>query len=79
MNDLDGRWLKFTKSSAAGYAVDVVNGKPSMHPATPLQYLERWEIHNRLFYDDVELVGLHSEGFSHRIGLGRGLPNVGTD
>jgi hypothetical protein len=38
-----------------------------MTPATPLQYLRRWVLHNRLFFDNVELVGLRIEGCYHRI------------
>lgn len=38
-----------------------------MTPATPLEYLERWRLHNRIFFDDVRLLGLRTEGHSHRI------------
>ena len=52
------RWLKFTKPSMAGCAVEFVGGRVQMFPATPLQYLRRWRLSNRVFADDVELVGL---------------------
>jgi hypothetical protein len=66
-DDASKRWLKFTKPSAAGYAVHMIEGRLLMTPAQPLQYLERWKLHNRLFFDDVELVGLRTEGHFHRI------------
>lgn len=53
-----GRWLKFTKPNAAGYMVEVVDGRPMMLPATPLKYLERWSLSNRLFGDQVEFLGI---------------------
>ena len=61
------RWLKFTKPSSAGYAVELVEGSLMMIPATPLQYLQRWRTHNHLFFDDVEFVGVRNEGQSHRM------------
>ena len=39
-----------------------------MFPATPLQFLRRWHFTNRLFADDVELIGL-VEGREPRIGI----------
>ena len=42
-------------------------GRLLMTPASPLQYLERWRLHNRLFLENVELVGLYTERFTHRI------------
>ncbi len=66
-DDASERWLKFTKPSSAGYAVEMVEGALMMVPASPLQYLERWKTHNHLFFDDVELVGVRSNGPSHRI------------
>ena len=51
-------WYKFTKRNRAGYAVDLSTGKPIFLPAEPIQYLERWKLHNRLFDDTVDLVGI---------------------
>jgi hypothetical protein len=38
-----------------------------LYPATPLQYLERWNIHNSLFADSVEMLGLAGRGYIRRI------------
>ena len=62
------RWLKFTKPARAGYVVELVDGKLQMFPATPLQFLRRWRFTNRLFADDVELIGL-VDGREPRIGI----------
>ena len=45
----------------------MIEGRLVMIPAKPLQYLERWRLHNRLFFDDVQLLGLRTEGNWHRI------------
>ncbi|MDR1192138.1 MAG: hypothetical protein LBK60_10855 [Verrucomicrobiales bacterium] len=55
---VSARWFKFTKPASAGYVVDVIDGRLVMTNASPLQYLERWRVHNYLFNDDVRLVGL---------------------
>lgn len=52
------RWLKFTKPNCAGYAVEVIGPAVEMMNATPLKYLERWRIGNKLFGDDAHFVGL---------------------
>jgi hypothetical protein len=62
-----GRWFKFTKPSSCGYHVALVGNCSNLYPATPLQYLERWKIHNSLFSDSVELVGIGGQGYSRRI------------
>ncbi len=51
-------WYKFTKDNSAGYTVDLSEEVPLFLPATPLQYLQRWKLHNRLFNDNVELAGI---------------------
>jgi hypothetical protein len=51
-------WYKFTKPCCAGYTVHVEESGVSMLPATPLEYLERWNTNNRLFGELVELVGV---------------------
>jgi hypothetical protein len=61
------RWIKFTKPDRAGYAVEVVSGAIQMFPATPLQYLKRWRVANRVFGDSVRLRGLQRIGNSRRI------------
>lgn len=61
------RWLKFTKPSMAGCSVEWLDGRMQMFPATPLQYLRRWRLNNRVFADDVELVGLAETGRQLRI------------
>ena len=62
-----GRWLKFTKPSLAGCAVELIGGRLDMFAATPLQYLRRWRFANQLFADDVELIGLAKEDRRWRI------------
>lgn len=62
-----GRWLKFTKSFCTGYCVHVVDSDLMMLPATPLQYLERWLVFNRIFNDDAELVGLYKANGEQRL------------
>ena len=62
-----GRWLKFTKPSLAGYAVELLDGQIQMFPATPLKYLQRWRLTNRIFADDVELIGLVEVGSQPRM------------
>lgn len=61
------RWLKFTKSSRAGATVELIEGRVQMLPATPLQYLRRWRLANRVLADDVELIGLSEVGRQLRI------------
>ena len=61
------RWFKFTKPNAAGYFVELIGSRLEMLPASPLQYLERWRVANRLFFDDVRLEGVWSEGATRRI------------
>ena len=38
--------------------MELIDGQAQVFLATPLQYLRRWRLANRLFADDVELVGL---------------------
>ena len=38
-----------------------------MLPATPLEYLERWNTHNRIFGDTVEFVGFQQTGQGPRL------------
>ena len=40
----NARWLKFTKPFSAGFTVDRVEGKFVRRPATPLEYLQRWQL-----------------------------------
>jgi hypothetical protein len=50
--------LKFTKPSAAGYVVSFEFGHPSLEPALPLEYLERLQLQNEIFLDQVTFVGI---------------------
>lgn len=62
------RWLKFTKPFAAGFRWELGPGNCFVRlPATPLQYLRRWRLLNRLFGSDVRLVGLSCLGRTQRI------------
>ncbi len=51
-------WLKFTKPSQAGYVVSFEFGSPSLEPGLPLEYLERLQLQNELFGDQVTFVGI---------------------
>lgn len=62
-----GRWLKFTKPWSAGFALIIDEYKLMMLPATPLAYLNRWRVANRLFGEDTDLVGLYCEPAAQRI------------
>ena len=63
----NARWLKFTKPFSAGFTVERVGGKFVRRPATPLQYLRRWRLANRLFGGDARLIGLSCLGRTQRI------------
>lgn len=51
-------WLKFTKSSQAGYVVSFEFGSPTLEPGFPLEYLERLHLQNEIFSDQVTFVGI---------------------
>lgn len=53
-----GSWLKFTKPSKAGYVVSFDLGSPALEPGLPLEYLERLELQNELFRDEVAFIGV---------------------
>ncbi len=64
----NGRWLKFTKPFAAGFTMELTaDPRFVRRPATPLQYLRRWRLANRLFGVDVRLIGLSCLGRTQRI------------
>ena len=54
-----GLWWKYTHLSTAGKTVSWdLDGRPYMHNALPLQYLERLLLQNQVFGDEVQLRGL---------------------
>ena len=54
-----GCWWKYTKPNMAGYTVSwSEEDTPYLHNALPLDYLERLELQNFVFGDDVRLAGL---------------------
>ncbi len=55
-------WYKLTTVGCAGYWLSLADGQASLFPARPLQYLDRWAIHNRAFGDDVSVVAIADEG-----------------
>ncbi len=57
-----GLWWKYTKTNLAGYTVSWTDGKPWLHNALPLDYLERMLWQNELFGDEVRLIGLWRPG-----------------
>lgn len=62
-----GRWLKFTKPFSAGWTVEWDGTRFVRRPGTPLGYLRRWQLANRLFNGDTRLVGLSCLGRTQRI------------
>jgi Serine/Threonine/Tyrosine Kinase found in polyvalent proteins len=62
-----GTVLKFTKPEKSAYAVNFELGTPKMTPATPLEYLERLEIQNEIFGDNLRFVGVATNDDGRRI------------
>lgn len=63
-----GLWWKYTKPNMAGYTVSWTEGRPWLHNALPLDYLERMMRQNELFGDYVRLLGLwNPQGHDWRI------------
>lgn len=56
--DVSRMWLKFTKPAQAGYVVSFDLGMPRLEPALPLEYLERLQLQNILFADELTFVGV---------------------
>jgi hypothetical protein len=54
-------WLKFTKSSCAGYVVSFELGSPALEPALPQEYFDRLLLQNEIFADRVTFVGIAGE------------------
>jgi hypothetical protein len=52
----DDRVWKATKPSSAGYTVSIDDASVMILPASPLEYLNRWSITNRIFGDDAEFL-----------------------
>ncbi len=62
LDELSGRWIKYTKRSSSGSTVSWNDhGEPYMHNATPSEYLRRLLWQNEVFGDDIHLVGLWQE------------------
>ena len=66
-DEAHGRWLKFTRPFSAGFTVGWGGQRFVRRPATPLEYLRRWRLANRLFGGDAGLVGLSCLGRTQRI------------
>ena len=62
-----GTVLKFTKPGRAAYAVNFDLGTPSMVPATPLEYLDRLMLQNRIFGDNLRFVGIAGHAGQRRL------------
>lgn len=60
-------WLKFTKPAAAGYVISFDSGAPALEPALPLEYLERLQLQNGIFADQVSFVGVAGEALPYSI------------
>jgi hypothetical protein len=66
-DEATGSVLKFTKPSRAGYVVSFDFGNPRLVPALPLEYLERQDLHNQLFADNIRFVGMGGDPYNRRI------------
>jgi hypothetical protein len=62
-----GTVLKFTKPDKAAYAVNFDLGAPRMASATPLEYLDRLDLNNEIFGDNVRFGGVASDREGRRI------------
>ena len=62
LEEVSGRWIKYTKPSSSGYTVSWNDdGAPYMHNALPLDYLQRLLWQNEVFGDDIQLAGFWQE------------------
>lgn len=62
LHEPSGRWIKHTKPSACGFTVSWSDdGRPYLHNARPLDYLQRLLWQNEALGDDVHFVGLWPE------------------
>lgn len=57
-DDATGTVLKFTKSSSAAYVIEFLDGQPRITNGDPLEYLERLILHNEVFGDFTDFVGI---------------------
>lgn len=66
--ELDGCMWKATRPNHFGWTVLAGDGGlPVVMEATPLEYLVRWQISNRILGDAVRLRGIHSDEFGTRV------------
>lgn len=66
--ELDGCMWKATRPNHFGWTVLAGDGEmPEVMEATPLEYLVRWQISNRILGDAVRLRGVHSDGSGTRV------------
>jgi hypothetical protein len=62
LHEASGRWIKYTKRASSGFTVSWSEaGRPYLHNALPLDYLQRLLWQNDLLGDDIQLVGLWQE------------------
>jgi hypothetical protein len=54
-------YRKATYPGHCGFTVILVNGQPTLIHALPAEYLARLALSNRLFGDDIRLLGIVSE------------------
>jgi hypothetical protein len=66
-DDATGTVLKFTKPSSAAYVVEFLEGKPRLSNGDPLEYLERLILHNEVFGDFTDFVGIGGVPNNRRI------------
>ncbi len=66
-DEATGTVLKFTKPSSAAYVVEFLEGKPRLSNGDPLEYLERLILHNEVFGDFTDFVGIGGVPNNRRI------------
>lgn len=66
-DDTTGSVLKFTKPSCAAYVIEFLEGKPRLSNGDPQEYLERLILHNEVFGDFTEFVGIGGVPNNRRI------------
>lgn len=62
-----GTVLKFTKPNLAGYIVGFDLGDPRLEMALPMDYLRRQQLHNEIFGDYINFVGVGGDLYNRRI------------
>lgn len=65
--------MKITNPGFYGNTLRVRDGKIGLGPATPLEYLRRWELSNLIFEDDASVLGIVGHPHGARIVIAQPL------